>query len=121
DREGGRAGVSNGYIGLAFVGDTLYVAGSDAGPWAGVWSFGLDGRALGELDTGDSGIWDGALGPLDAHRIGLATYALESFDTVDAATDARTTHTRTLQPTTCVNADYLVDFDKLTPWCRPYA
>ena len=79
--------VSNVPVRLLFVDDTIFVVGSDAGPFIGVWQFKADGRRLGRIvrntQSGADGetfnVFQGSVSLLGAGHIALTDAGLRSM------------------------------------------
>lgn len=74
--------VSNSPVDILYIGNTIYVVGSDAGPFIGVWRYGDDGKRLGVVtlrgkepkEAGDDylSVFGGTANLLDEHHVGVA-------------------------------------------------
>ncbi len=110
---------------LLYVGNAIYVAGSDAGPYQAVWSFKDDGKRTGLIkragaDAGGFSIFAGAVNVLDDQHIVLADAGMQHLLVVTAADGVRTMTTRPVKPGTCKPGDleYLGETSEVSKACR---
>jgi hypothetical protein len=83
--------ISNQPWGLLYNGDTLFVIGSDAGPFIGVWVFKEDGSRAGRVGSEEYplNIFNGGYGILGRDKVAFADVGLHALTTVTGANVAR--------------------------------
>lgn len=119
--------VSNTPIKLLYAADTIYVVGSDAGPFIGVWAFKQDGRRLGLVKISADpaseafNIFNGGINIVDGTDIALADAGLQTMLFVSVATSARQRLKRAVSPAPCTRK-HMQSFAEgdlsLPPACR---
>jgi hypothetical protein len=123
--------IGNEPVEMVFPNDKLYVVGSDAGPFIGVWTFKADGTRLGRINVADKpnaaavNVYGGTVNMLDEHHIGVADGGLRTLLVIDTRTGARTQQKRPIGTGACGQADMMNivtgDFQSLSKRCTPHA
>jgi hypothetical protein len=110
--------VGNEPVNLLYIGGTIYVVGSDAGPYIAVWAFTDDGQAQGVITkgglSGTFSVYNGAVNIIDAAHIALADAGLQTMLILSAANGAKQTNKWITRPAgaACTAADMdLVNFE----------
>lgn len=107
----GEKGVSNTPTGLAWVGGSFFVEGSDDGPWSAVWVFKDDGtpagaiEALGGKDPKAVSTYGGSFLVLDKERVAVSEQGLTTMTTYEVATGKRAKITRKVAKPACKPAE----------------
>jgi|GEM_PF-3376354 len=85
DGEADDKAISNEPIEIYFVGQRIYVLGTDAGPWMGVWRFADHGMRLGPIKEGEAlaSLYGGSLSVLDDGHVGASLRGLDSLIILD--------------------------------------
>ncbi len=120
--------VSNMPVRLLFQGDTIYVVGSDAGPYMAVWAFKQDGTRLGLItesgkpdDTGLS-VYNGTANMLDGTHVIAADAGLRKAVIVSTPNGARDMQTRRANDVPCTRDETssvdIGDIDQLSRACK---
>ena len=99
--------------GLLYNGDTLFVIGTDAGPFTGVWVFKDNGSRLGRISTDADAlnIFNGGYGILGRDKVALVDAGLQNMTTVTGASAARQSTKRTVSYAPCTK-------DQFEQWTR---
>jgi hypothetical protein len=94
-------------------GDTLFVIGTDAGPFTGVWVFKEDGRRVGQVrtDADALNIFQGGYGILGRDIVALADAGLQNMIVVTGANAVRQSTKRTTSYAPCTT-------DQFEQWMR---
>jgi hypothetical protein len=100
--------VTNVPWGLLYNGDTLFVIGTDAGPFTGVWVFKEDGSRIGYVSLN---IFQGGYGILGRDKVALADAGLRNMIVVTGANAARQSTKRTTSYAPCTT-------DQFEDWTR---
>jgi len=105
--------VGNEPWGLLYSGDTLFVIGTDAGPFTGVWVFKEDGSRVGRISTDVDAIniFQGGYGILGRDKVALADAGLQNMTIVTGANAARQSIERTTSFAPCTK-------DQFEQWTR---
>ena len=105
--------VGNEPWGLLYSGDTLFVIGTDAGPFTGVWVFKEDGSRVGQVSTDADAlnIFQGGYGILGHDKVALADAGLQNMTIVTGANAARQSTKRTVNYAPCTT-------DQFEQWMR---
>lgn len=131
DKAPANTSITNAVQDAYYLGDTVYVVGTDAGPYTAVWAFGDDGTRLGLIGGGDEGfsIYAGSIDISDDSHVALADNWMEHVLVVSAKDRSTTTITRAVKPGPCKPHDFDPDADhhgkacarKLAKDYEPYA
>jgi hypothetical protein len=123
----GDKGLTNDAVAVHFVGDHVFVEGSDQGPYAAVWQFKADGTPQGPL-VGIGGKPDqplstymGAFTLLDGDHVGIAEHGLESITSFEISTGKRAKSVRKVGKPACKPDEidaFWHDGDKVSDKCR---
>jgi hypothetical protein len=99
--------------GLLYNGDTLFVIGTDAGPFTGVWVFKEDGSRVGQIrtDADNLNIYRGGFGILGRDKVALADAGLQNMIVITGANAARKSTKRTTGYAPCTT-------DQFEQWTR---
>jgi hypothetical protein len=100
--------VGNEPWGLLYNGDTLFVIGTDAGPFTGVWVFKEDGSRIGQVSLN---IFQGGYGILGRDKVALADAGLQNMIVVTGANAAQQSAKRTASYAPCTK-------DQFEQWAR---
>jgi hypothetical protein len=105
--------VGNEPWGLLYSGETLFVIGTDAGPFTGVWVFKEDGSRVGRVSTDVDAlnIFQGGYGILGRDKVALADAGLQNMTIVTGANAARQSIERTTSFAPCTK-------DQFEQWTR---
>lgn len=116
----GNTNVGNEPIELLYVGRTIFVLGSDAGPYAAVWAFGDDGTRKGFIADAPQqapaeeaygfSVYLGSANVRDEGHVAVANAGVRRMIVVDAATDARQIIDRQVSTDPC-NSDEIAALD----------
>jgi hypothetical protein len=105
----GDKGVSNDPTAVHWVGDAIYVEGTDAGPFAGVWVFKPDGTAVGPIQpiggTTPASTYGGSFSVLDKNRVAVAEQGFSTVTIYESDTGKRTKLVRKLVKPPCKPAE----------------
>jgi len=95
--------VSNASWGLLYNDDTLFVIGSDAGPFIGVWVYKENGERAGRVNIGENAvnIFNGGYGIFGGNRVALADAGLQNLTIVTGANAAKKTIKRAVSYAPC--------------------
>ncbi len=125
----GYTNVSNEPVKVFYVGDIVYVVGSDAGPYIAVWRFRDDGTRLGvvtstgKADDASFSVFNGGVNVLDDDRIMVADAALQRVRILSSKNEKNRERTRpsNLRPCTAVEVEsalLLGDIESLSARCK---
>jgi hypothetical protein len=105
--------VGNEPWGLLYSGDTLFVIGTDAGPFTGVWVFKQDGSRVGRISTDEDvlNIFNGGYGILGRDKVALVDAGLQNMTIVTGANTAKQSTKRTTSYAPCTK-------DQFEQWTR---
>jgi hypothetical protein len=105
--------VGNEPWGLLYNGDTLFVIGTDAGPFTAVWVFKDNGSRLGMIGTDEDAlnIFNGGYGILGRDKVALVDAGLQNMTTVTGANAAKQSAKRTASYAPCTK-------DQFERWTR---
>jgi hypothetical protein len=100
--------ISNQPWGLLYNGDTLFVIGSDAGPFIGVWVFKQDGSRAGRVGSEEYplNLFKGGYGILGPDKVALLDVGLHALTTVTGANVARQRTKRNASWAPCTNDQF---------------
>jgi hypothetical protein len=128
DEAHGDKKIANAPIGMVAIGDTVWVIGADAGPFAGVWGYKADGSAMGPVERlgakvkGPVSIHAGSVSVFGDGTIALNENGMMTVTTVDVATGKRGKLVRKLPKSVCKPKEldaYFVDQNaKLSAKCK---
>lgn len=118
--------VSNMPVRILYVADTIYVVGSDAGPFIGVWPFRQDGKRMGFVTEKQSeqaySVYLGTANVLDDTRVALANAGLRSMLVLSPGAGQRQEITRNVGRAPCTKQEMenvgFGDLDRLSAGCR---
>jgi hypothetical protein len=115
--------ISNVPWGLLYNGDTLFVIGTDAGPFTGVWVFKQDGSRIGriDVDAGPFNVFNGGYGILGPDKVALADAGLQNMTIITGANTARQSTKRTASFAPCTEdqfAQWVEGDDSQTGACK---
>lgn len=120
--------VSNEPVRMLFQSDTLYVVGSDAGPYMAVWVFKQDGTRLGLItergkpDSNGLSVYNGAANMLDSTRVIAANAGLRTAVVVSSADGKRQLQMRHASSAPCTREEMSMvdvgDIDQVSRACR---
>jgi len=85
--------IGNSVVGLLYIGNMLYVRGSDAGPYEAVFAIKDDGTRLGQLTDGKEALFsidEGSASALDAERLALTDAFFQQLVIISAKDNSRT-------------------------------
>lgn len=100
--------IGNSVVGLLYLGNTLYVRGSDAGPYEAVYAIKDDGTHLGHVTDGKDDLFsidEGAASALDADRLALTDPFFQQLVIVSAKDNRRTVIKRPFALGPCTESD----------------
>jgi hypothetical protein len=94
--------------GLLYSGDTLFVIGIDAGPFATVWVFKENGNRIGLISTSEAAvnIYQGGYGILARDKVALADAGLQNMTIITGANAARQRIKRTTNYAPCTKGQF---------------
>ena len=125
----GDKGLSNEPSGVHWVGDTIFVEGTDAGPYSAVWVFKSDGTPVGPIqgiggkDPKPLSTYGGSFSLLDKNRVAIAEQGFSTVTIFEADTGKRAKLVRKLGKAPC-KADELDAFwhdqEVASPKCKDY-
>ncbi len=105
----GDNGVTNEPVAVHFVGDRIFVEGTDAGPFSAVWAFKLDGAPLGQIQglgsNAAASTFNGSFSILDKNRVAIAEQGYTTVTIYEVETGKRTKLVRKLTKPPCKPAD----------------
>ena len=123
----GDKGLTNDPIAVYFIGDVLFVEGSDAGPYSAVWMFKTDGsqvgpiNALGGKDEKPLSTFHGSFSILDPTHVAIAERGMETLTTYEIETGKRTKAVRKVGKSACKPDEldgFWHDNEKVTDKCK---
>ena len=124
----GDKGVTNDPTAIHWVGDVLFVEGTDQGPFSAVWAFKADGTPVGgieEIGAKDGkpiSTYGGSFSLLDKTRVAVAEQGFSTLTIYETSNGQRTKLVRKLTRPPCKNAEvdayWKDDNDKVTPKCK---
>lgn len=102
----GNTNVGNAPIDITYIGNRIFVAGSDAGPYIAVWVYLDNGTRVGSVgssdpDSGGRNVYEGAANALDGTRMLVAGAGWQHVTIIDAATGKTTEVTRAVKTKPC--------------------
>jgi hypothetical protein len=114
DKAPGNTSVGNIVADVFYVGNTIYIAGADAGPYEAVWAFKDDGTRVGLLgdagdDTGGFSIYQGSVNIADDSHVILTDGWAEHALVVSTKDNAKKTIARAVKRAPCGGNDFLPD------------
>jgi len=100
--------VKNAPFGLLYNGNTLFVIGTDAGPFIGVWVFKENGSRAGKVgtDANPLNIVNGGYGILSTDKVGFADAGLQNLTIVTGANAAKRSTKRTVSYAPCTKGQF---------------
>jgi hypothetical protein len=100
--------ISNEPWGLIYNGDTLFVIGTDAGPFTGAWVFKENGSRVGSvsIDADALNIFKGGYGILGRDKVAFADAGLQNLTTVTGANAAQQSTKRTTGYAPCTKHQF---------------
>ena len=100
--------ISNVPWGLLYSGDTLFVIGTDAGPFTGVWVFKDNGSRVGRVSANADAlnIFKGGYGILGPDKVALADAGLQNMTIISGANAARQSTKRTTSYAPCTKDQF---------------
>lgn len=103
--------VTNVPVRLLFADDTIYVVGSDAGPWIAVWRFGREGQRMGVIKRPGTAeafnAFEGAVNILDGQHVALADAGARAVLLVPVSGGAGKIIKRTVSHAPCTKSHML--------------
>jgi hypothetical protein len=124
----GDKGVTNDPAAVHWVGDVLFVEGTDQGPFAAVWAFKADGtpvggiEAIGAKDGKPISTFGGSFSLLDKTRVAVAEQGFSTLTVYETATGQRSKLVRKLTKPPCkndeVDAYWKDENDKVGAKCK---
>lgn len=125
----GDKGVTNDPTGVDWVGDVIFVEGTDQGPYSAVWAFkAADGaplggiEAIGAKDAKPISTFGGSFSLLDKTRVAVAEQGFSTVTVYETSNGQRSKLVRKLTKPPCKNEEvdaYWHDQnDKVTPKCK---
>jgi hypothetical protein len=125
----GDKGVSNEPSGVHWVGDAIFVEGTDAGPYSAVWVFKSDGTPVGPIqgiggkDPKPLSTYGGSFSLLDKKRVAIAERGFSMVTIFEADTGKRAKLVRKLGKAPCKAAEldaFWHDQDGASSKCKDY-
>ncbi|MDB4953320.1 MAG: hypothetical protein JWO36_889 [Myxococcales bacterium] len=124
----GEKGVTNDPVAVNFIGDMVFVEGSDQGPYSAVWGYKTDGTPIGPLTNIGGGkeekpisTYHGSFSILDKTRVGVSERGMETLNMYEIDSGKRAKLVRKVPKPVCkpdeVDA-YWHDGDKVTDKCK---
>lgn len=107
----GDKGLTNDPSGVHWLGDTIFVEGTDAGPYSAVWVFKADGtpvgpiQGIGSKDTKPLSTYNGSFSLLDKNRVAIAEQGFSTVTIFEADTGKRAKLVRKLGKAPCKTAE----------------
>jgi hypothetical protein len=123
----GDKGVSNDAFAVHYVGDTVFVEGSNQGAYSAVWAFKQDGTQVGPInglggkEEKPVSTWHGSFSVLDKTRVGLAEHGMDTMTVYEVDTGKRTKLVRKVGKVACKPDEldaFWHDGDKVTDKCK---
>ena len=115
----GNTSISNMVADAYYLGNTVYVVGTDAGPYEAVWAFRDDGTRLGLVGGGDGGfsIYAGSFDIADDSHVILTDGWMENVLVVSAKDGSTSAIARAVKPAPCKPDDFDPGVDHHTKAC----
>lgn len=123
-------GIGNIPIQMLYAGDTIYVVGTDAGPFKAVWAFRHDGTRLGRIDqdpktAGEAwSVYGGTVNLIDDEHIALANSGTREMLILSLGSGARTILKRPVGAGPCSKENMLNvklgDIESLPQACKRF-
>jgi hypothetical protein len=109
--------------GLLYSGDTLFVVGTDAGPFSGVWVFKENGDRVGAIssDAEPFNIFGGGYGILGSNEVAVADAGLQDMIVVSGGNAAKRTIKRSVSYLPCTTEQFnqwIIGNDDQTGACK---
>ncbi len=106
DKAPGDTNVGNEPYELLYVGNAIYVAGTDAGPYQALWSYKDDGKRTGLVkddgaDPGGFSVFAGGANVLDDKHVALASAGLQELLVITSSDGVRAVTARAVKPGAC--------------------
>lgn len=124
-------GIGNMPIRMIYAGDTIYVTGTDAGPFMAVWAFRDDGARLGRInqslkpDSEALDVYGGTVNLVDGKHVALAESGARSMLLLSLGSGERTVLKRSVGSGPCSRENMqdikLGDFERLPRACKRFA
>lgn len=110
---------------LLYVGNAIYVAGTDAGPYQAVWAYKDDGKRTGLVkddgaDAGGFSVFAGGVNVLDDKHVALASAGLQELLVVTGSDGVRALTARAVKPGACKpeELEYLGEGSDVSKACK---